>query len=349
MPVYTGIFYRYTKTTIKTNRIISDKLLTLSIFLKYFCIKTMAKSERKAQKSSKVVQSNPTKVRLICNLISFFSVMPSFIGKAFSWLFERVAVLFKTRSYTTSITNLELCLPDASDIERKKIAKQSLRHMGLLFFEAAKIWKKCQGEQYIEKIHGEEAVIKLLKNKQGILFTGSHIGNWEVALYYLGSRYPFHCMYRPPRQLEMDEVINQGRCQNSTNMIKGDSRGVMELIKVLKKGDVAAVLSDQEPGRRAGIFVPFCGKNALTMTLVQKIQQKSNAALFQVAAIKTESGKYDIHILPVVIDPKLSEQEYAAGVNKALEHIIRRYPEQYQWSYKRFKTTECGKPNPYGR
>jgi len=309
----------------------------------------MTKPKKQTQTSSKAVQSNPTKVKLICSLIGFFAVMPSFIGKAFAWLFEKLAVLFKTRSYTTSITNLELCLPENSDTERQKLARQSLRHTGQLFFEAAKIWRKCQGEQYLDRIHGEDHVHQLLKNNQGVLFTGSHIGNWEVALYYLGSRYPFHCMYRPPRQLEMDEVINHGRCQNSTNMIKGDSRGVMELIKALKSGEVGAVLSDQEPGRRAGVFVPFCGKDALTMTLVQKVQQKSHAALFQVAAIRNQNNKYDIHLIPIAIDPNLPMENYSAEVNKALESMIRRYPEQYQWSYKRFKTTECGKPNPYGR
>jgi len=307
----------------------------------------MVKPQKKTQASSKAVQSNPTKVKLICSLIGFFAVMPTFIGKVFAWLFEKAAVLFKTRSYTTSITNLELCLPDSSDVERKNLAKQSLRHTGRLFFEAAKIWRKCQGEQYLDQIHGQDHVHQLLKNNQGVLFTGSHIGNWEVALYYLGSRYPFHCMYRPPRQLEMDEVINHGRCQNSTNMIKGDSRGVMELIKALKSGEVGAVLSDQEPGRRAGVFVPFCGKDALTMTLVQKVQQKSDAALFQVAAIKNQNNKYDIHLIPIAIDPNLPTENYSTEVNKALESMIRQYPEQYQWSYKRFKTTECGKPNPY--
>lgn len=309
----------------------------------------MTKTNVKAQKTSKAVQSSPAKVALIRSLIGFFSVMPPFIGRAFAWLFEKVAVAFKTRSYTTTMTNLQLCLPERSPQERQKLARQSLRHTGGLFFEAAKIWKKCKGEQYIDQIHGQDQVKQHLENNQGVLFTGSHIGNWEVALYYLGSRYSFHCMYRPPRQLEMDEVINHGRCQNSTNMIKGDSRGVMELIKALKGGEVGAVLSDQEPGRRAGIFVPFCGKDALTMTLVQKVQQKSGAALFQVAAIKNQNNKYDVHLIPIAIDPNLPMENYSAEVNKALEGMIKRYPEQYQWSYKRFKTTECGKPNPYGR
>lgn len=295
----------------------------------------------------KSVQSDPFKVKLICSFISFFSTMPAFVGRGFAWVFAVCSKLFRTRSYTTSIKNLSLCCAEKSEKDREKIAFASLKHTGKLFFEVAKIWRKCQGERFIGRIYGEELVKDTLDNNQGVLFTGSHIGNWEVALYYLGSRFPFHCMYRPPRQQEMDEVISVGRCQNDTTMVKGDSRGVMHLINILKSGEVAAVLSDQEPGRRAGVFVPFCGKEALTMTIVQRIQQKSNAHLFQVAAIKSDDDLYDIHLIPIDIDMQASEEEYAEEVNKQLEMMIKKYPEQYQWSYKRFKTTECGGPNPY--
>ncbi|WP_223669773.1 lysophospholipid acyltransferase family protein [Kangiella shandongensis] len=307
----------------------------------------MVSPKSKALPKGKAVHSNPKKVKLICTLIGIFARMPKFVGRSFGNLFSFCSKLFKTRSYTTSLTNLAICFPDYSQAERELLAKRSLRHTGLLFFEVAKIWRKCQGEQFIDSVYGEDKVKACLAQGKGVLFTGAHIGNWEVALYYLGSRFPFHCMYRPPRQLEMDEVICHGRCQNQTSMVRGDSRGVMQLIKALKGGEVAAVLSDQEPGRGAGVFVPFCGKDALTMTLVQKVQQKSGAELFQIAAVKNESGSYDIRMEPIDLKPELDEKVYAQKVNAGLESMIRRYPEQYQWSYKRFKTTSCGGPNPY--
>ncbi|GAA4360521.1 lysophospholipid acyltransferase family protein [Kangiella marina] len=303
--------------------------------------------QKESQVKGKAIQSQPFKVKVIRALIRFFAAMPAFVGSGFSRLFATCSRVFKSRGYQTTLTNLELCLADKTVKQRQEIAADSLRHTGKLFFEAAKIWKKCEGEQFLDKIYGEALVKDTVAQGQGVLFTGSHIGNWEVALYYLGSRYPFHCMYRPPRQQEMDEVINMGRCQNDTTMVKGDSRGVMHMIKMLKNGEVAAVLSDQEPGRRAGVFVPFCGKQALTMTIVQKIQQKSDAKLFQVAAIKNDANRYDIHLMPIDINPDQSVESYAKQVNGELEGMIRQYPEQYQWSYKRFKTTECGGSNPY--
>lgn len=305
------------------------------------------KPEPKTKAKGKAVQSNPTKVKVIKACLGFFAILPTFIGSGIACLFAYSSKWFSTKSYKTSLTNIKICLPDYSKSEQEQLALKSLRHTGCLFFEVAKVWKRAKGEAYISKIYGEDKVKACLSQGKGVLITGGHIGNWEVALHYLGSRYPFHCMYRPPRQLEMDEVLSTGRCQNTTTMVKGDSRGVMHLIDRLKKAEVAAVLSDQEPGRRAGVFVPFCGKKALTMTIVQKIQQKSQSELFQIAAIRNSEGKYDIHLEPLIVDLNTDEEQYAEHVNEYIESMIKRFPEQYQWSYKRFKTTESGEPNPY--
>ncbi|ACV28031.1 lysophospholipid acyltransferase family protein [Kangiella koreensis] len=295
----------------------------------------------------KAVISSPTKVFFIRTMIRLFSIMPRFLGRWVGQLFAKISRWNKSRAFTTSKTNIEICLPDLTNQKKEAIVDQSLAHTGQLFSEAAKVWCNKNGESWIDAIYGEEKVKATLAQGKGVLITGAHIGNWEVALYYLGSRYKFHCMYRPPRQLEMDEVICKGRCKNSTTMVAGNSRGVMHLIESLKAGNVAAILSDQEPGRRAGVFVPFFGKPALTMTLVQKVQQKSNAEVYQIAAIRNEKGTFDIHLEPLDMNPEVEELKYAEKVNQHLENIIRRFPEQYQWSYKRFKTTEDGSKNIY--
>ncbi len=295
----------------------------------------------------KAVVSSPTKVFIIRTMIRVFSIMPKFVGRWVGSLFANASRWNKSRAYTTSKTNIELCLPELSTQQQQKIIHESLANTGKLFSEAAKIWCKDDAEDWLDNIYGEDAVKATLKSGKGVLITGAHVGNWEVALYYLGSRYKFCCMYRPPRQLEMDEVICKGRCKNKTTMVKGNSRGVMQLIDALKHSEVAAILSDQEPGRRAGVFVPFFGKPALTMTLVQKVQQKSHADVYQIAAIRNEKGKFDIYLEPLNMEPELDELAYASKVNQHLEKMIRQFPEQYQWSYKRFKTTEDGSKNIY--
>jgi len=295
----------------------------------------------------KAVTSSPAKVFLIRVFIRLCSIMPKQAGRWLGKQFAAVSTRRKNRAYSTSVTNVAVCLPELDQEQQQKIVYESLVNTGQLFAEAAKIWCQSNPEWWIDNIYGEKAVKETLNQGKGVLITGAHIGNWEAALYYLGSRYNFHCMYRPPRHLEMDKVICKGRCKNSTTMVKGNSKGVMHLIDVLQQGSVAAILSDQEPGRRAGIFVPFFGKPALTMTLIQKVQQKSNAEVYQIAAIRNATGRFDIHLEPLHMDPSLDELAYATEVNQHLEAMIRRFPEQYQWSYKRFKTTVDGSKNIY--
>ena len=295
----------------------------------------------------KVVQSDPKKVALIRGVLRFFAFLPLPLGRALGVWIMKLGKLTNSRAYRTTKTNIEICLSELDKQQQKQLINGSLRSTGFLFAEVAKTWIKPQSIQWVDNIYGLEQVQASLQNGKGVLFTGSHIGNWEVALQFLGSQFTFNCMYRPPRQLEMDEVISSGRSQNNTKMLRGDLKGVMQMIKALKSGEVAAVLSDQEPGRKSGIFVPFFGKKALTMNLVQKMQQKSDADLYQIAAIRNKKGMFDIHMPPINIDIAQSEAVYAEQINTKLETMIKHFPEQYQWSYKRFKTTEDGSANIY--
>ncbi len=261
----------------------------------------------------------------------------------------RLAMLFNSRSYYVSKVNIGICYPDRSQAWQKKLAKESLIHTFKIAPEIAKAWLRPCIEDWLDQVYGADKIKQDIANGQGILITGSHIGNWEVALFYLGKTFDFTCMYRKPRYQELDEIICKGRCKNTTAMVPGDSKGLREFLKVLKDCKVAALLSDQEPGGNTGVFVPFFGKKAKTMNLIQKVQKKANAKIYQIAAIQKPCGKYDIFLPVVDIDPELSEQEYSEKLNLELEKMIRDYPEQYQWSYKRFKTTEDGSKNPYSK
>ncbi|NVK21704.1 MAG: lysophospholipid acyltransferase family protein [Kangiellaceae bacterium] len=295
----------------------------------------------------KVVQSDAKKVALIRGALRLFAWLPLSVGRALGSAMMKFGKLTNSRAYRTTKTNIETCLPELTDKQQQELINKSLQSTGSLFAEVAKTWVKPQSIQWVDNIYGLEQVSASLQNGKGVLFTGAHVGNWEVALYFLGDQFTFNCMYRPPRQLEMDEVISKGRSQNETKMLRGDLKGVMQMIKALKQGEVAALLSDQEPGRKSGIYVPFFGKKALTMNLVQKMQQKSGAELYQIAAIRNQQGRFDIYMEPIKIDVEQDEKSYAEQINLTLEAMIKRFPEQYQWSYKRFKSTEDGSPNIY--
>ncbi len=299
--------------------------------------------------NSKASQSKPLKTRLICTVIWIFAKLPFFISKPLMSFCAKLAIFFQSRSYQTTKTNILLCYPDKTVAKQKALITKSLKHTFRIAPEIAKAWINPCIQDWIGNVYGEEAIKQDLKDDRSVLITGAHIGNWEVALFYLGKTFDFTCMYRKPRYQELDNVICQGRCKNETKMVPGDAQGLRQFLTDLKKCRVAALLSDQEPGGDTGVFAPFFGHSAKTMDLIQKIQKRSKAKLYQIAAIQNAEGLYDIHLGPINIDLELESQHFAAQLNLALEAIIRRYPEQYQWSYKRFKTTEDGSPNPYSK
>ncbi|NVJ64952.1 MAG: lysophospholipid acyltransferase family protein [Gammaproteobacteria bacterium] len=299
--------------------------------------------------SSKNSESKPIKTQLVYGLIWLFAKLPLGFTQWLMGLFARLAMLLNSRSYHVSLVNIGLCFPDLSAHEQKVLAQKSLLHTFKIAPEIAKAWLNPCIQDWIENVYGEASIQEDLANGHGVLITGSHLGNWEVALFYLGKTFDFTCMYRKPRYQELDDIICKGRCKNTTVMVPGDAKGLREFLKVLKACKVAALLSDQEPGGDTGVFVPFFGQEAKTMDLIQKIQKKSKAKLYQIAAIKNANGKYDIHLPSIEIDTELSAADYASQLNLELEKIIRKYPEQYQWSYKRFKTTQDGSANPYAK
>ncbi len=296
---------------------------------------------------SKKTESRPFKVRLIYGFLWLIARIPLFISQPVMSFLARVAILVKSRSYRFSAINIDICFPEKTSKEKKELVKKSLIHTFRIAPEIAKAWLKPCIADWLGEVHGEEAIKKDLANGKGILITGSHIGNWEVALFYLGKTFDFTCMYRKPRYQEMDDIICKGRCKNTTVMVPGDSNGFKAFLMALKKCKVAALLSDQEPGKHTGIFAPFFGHPAKTMDLIQKIEAKTNTSVYQIAAIKSHAGKYDIYLEPINIDSELSEVEYATKLNLELESMIRKFPEQYQWSYRRFKLQPAGRSSLY--
>ncbi len=296
---------------------------------------------------SKKTESRPIKVRLIYGFLWLIARIPLFISQPVMSFSARVAILVKSRSYRFSAINIDICFPEKTTKEKKDLVKKSLIHTFQIAPEIAKAWLKPCIADWLGEVHGEEAIKKDLANGKGILITGSHIGNWEVALFYLGKTFDFTCMYRKPRYQEMDDIICKGRCKNTTVMVPGDAKGFKAFLTALKKCKVAALLSDQEPGKDTGVFAPFFGHPAKTMDLIQKVESKTNSSVYQIAAIKSHTGKYDIYLESINIDSELAEVEYATKLNQELESMIRKYPEQYQWSYRRFKLQPEGRSSLY--
>ena len=165
-----------------------------------------------------------------------------------------------------------------------------------------------------------------------------------AGLYY-SSRHPLTILYRPSR-LGLDGLSRQGRGRLGGKVVATDASGVRTLLTSLRAGEVLGILPDQDPGEEGGVFAPFFGISASTMTLVSRLALKSQVPVFLTWAERLPRGRGFILHLRVLSEVTAagSLAESVAALNRSVEAAVRSLPAQYLWAYKRFKTRPPSAP-----
>lgn len=238
--------------------------------------------------------------------------------------------------------NLALCFPEWSAVARAALLRRNLREIGKSLLELGPLWL-WRGERVLSLVRGsvagEDLLASAVRQGRGVILLTPHLGAWEMAGLYYSSRYPLTILYRPSR-LGLDALSCQGRGRLGGKVVATDPSGVRALLAALRNGEVLGILPDQDPGAENGVFVPFFGILASTMTLVSRLALKTGAPVFLTWAERLPHGQgFSLHlrVLPEVTAAR-SLEESAAALNRGLEAAIRALPAQYLWVYKRFKT-----------
>jgi len=128
------------------------------------------------------------------------------------------------------------------------------------------------------------------------------------------------------------------RSRDKLTMAPANQSGVRTLVKTLKRGNTIGILPDQVPVLGEGVWAPFFGRPAYTMTLVERLQSLTGATIFILGAKRHEKG-CGFTILHKRMNEPLSNDpvEAATQINAEMEAMIRQMPEQYLWGYNRFR------------
>lgn len=222
------------------------------------------------------------------------------------------------------------------------VVKRVVQETGKGGLELAIAW--CRSPEYIASLvvdcRGWEHVEAALAAGRGIVFVTPHLGSYDIAGRYLSHRLPFPltAMYRPPKLTWLEPVMNSGRKRGNGRTAPATPAGVRILLKALKNGEATIVLPDQVPSSGEGVWAPFFGTPAYTMTLVPRLAQLKNVVVLYFAGERLADGKgFIVHIQPPTEPFDGDKEGDAARVNLAVESLIRHFPEQYLWSYNRFK------------
>jgi len=213
------------------------------------------------------------------------------------------------------------------------------------------LWGRPAGESVLGKVvswSGVEEVEAALAAKKGVIFITPHVGSWELLGQAVAERFaaaygPMTALYRPARKAWMSELVAGSRENRvGLKMLPTNTAGVRGLMRALKSGGYTGILPDQVPPLGQGVWVPFFGRPAYTMTLLPRLAQQTGARVFMVVGERLAPGRgYAIRFEALdhtaLGDPKAPVEDAAAAMNAGIEKLIRELPGQYVWDYARYK------------
>lgn len=279
-------------------------------------------------------------------LLRGFSLLPLWlchvIGAALGW----VMAALPTNLRRITRINIQQCLPELSPAKRARLVRDSLISTGMTIAETGPMWHWSgpQLHDLVRKVSGEHFIVEGMRSGNGVILAAPHLGCWEIIGVYCSQRYPMITLYRPPRLQQLDSIMRRARSRFGGRLAPTDRTGVRLLYQALRSGALVGILPDQEPAGGQGLFSPFFGVAANTMVLLPRLARNSGATvLFAYAERLPRGSGYHIHFVPAAAGVDAEDLEAAVGhVNRGVERCIRNLPEQYQWSYKRFRSRPPG-------
>ena len=291
------------------------------------------------------------KGRIAVGFLHFFAALPFPMAQAFGRSIGRLSYRLNTKDVRLARINLKTCYPQWQDKKVEEFLKKTMQQSGMLAAETAYVWLNEPKHvlQRIGRVNGEQIMKSAVDAGQGVIVILPHLGNWEMLNAYILNKYPGSAMYTPARLAAVNEIMVSGRERTGLKLEEASAKGVMGLFKKLKKGETLFILPDQEPDFKGGEFASFFDTPALTMTLISKLAHKSQCRLVFAYALRSEChDSFDIQFLSG--DPEIANEDMLKAtfhLNQMIELAVKTCPEQYIWTYKRFKTRPEGLPSIY--
>jgi Kdo2-lipid IVA lauroyltransferase/acyltransferase len=287
---------------------------------------------------------------LLHALIALVGRLPLRHLHALGALLGRAVRALNNRECRVSRRNLELCLPELEAGVRERLLAQSLVEDGRTLFETCLLWTRPQAENLalIREVEGEALFRAALSSGRGLIVAAPHLGNWELLNQYLAAQAPVSIVYRPPRQRFVELLLRRVRQHPGVTQVRAEAAGVRQLFRDLKAGGMLGILPDQQPKQGEGEHAPFFGLPALTMSLVSRLLERSEAALlFAFAERLPDAQGFRIVFLAPPEGIAGSGRQALAALNAGVEACVRRALPQYQWGYKRFSMQPHGRHSVY--
>ncbi len=282
--------------------------------------------------------------------------MPREVARGLAGVLAWCVYRFMGRLRYVGLRNLALAYPEQSDAWRKTMLRGVYRHLGWQLVEFCRMGRYTP-ENTRNWIHtdGLEHYLAARDRGKGVLVLTGHLGAWELSSFYHSLMgYPMGMVIRRLDNRLLDRFVNGIRCLHGNRVLHKDdfARG---LLKAMHAGESVGILMDTNMTPPQGVFVDFFGRKACTASGLARVALKTGAAVLPGFLLwEPDERRYllrfgaELHFARTgdhEADVLAATQQCAA----VTEAWIRRYPDQWLWIHRRWKTRPAGEPALYGR
>jgi len=287
------------------------------------------------------------------SVLGFLGWLPHRLARGVCAFLAVLSYAFWPHLRRVGLFNLRIAFPDWSDDQRRKVLLGEFRNLGRMLADFAHF--PHLNRQNIERLviyDGFENYDEARKKGRGIIFLTAHFGNWELGSFAHGVYgYPCNFVVREMDNPLIDELINRFRCASGGRAIE-KREFARQVLRAFERNEAVGILMDQNMLAGEGTFVDFFGLPASTTTGPARVARRTGAAVILGLVIwDSKLKKYRLRFDRVdwikCEDPEEEIAVNTANFTRRIEEYIRRYPDQWLWVHRRWKTRPIGEPPLY--
>ncbi len=292
--------------------------------------------------------------RLVVAVARALGLLPRSVARGISGAIAWLVYTLLGRLRRVGERNLQLALPALSSKTRKKILRGVYRHLGWQLVEFCRMQRySAKNVQDWIRTEGLEHYLAAHSKGKGVLVLTGHLGAWELSSFYHSLMgHPMGMVIRRLDNRKLDEFVNRIRCLHGNHVLHKDdfARGLM---LAMRKGEAVGILMDTNMTPPQGIFARFFGIEACTASGLTHVALKTGAAVVPGFMLwEPKERRYVLHFGPELQftrtgRPKEDVLAATQQCNDVLESWIRRYPDQWLWIHRRWKTRPPGEAGLY--
>lgn len=214
---------------------------------------------------------------------------------------------------------------------------RAIKASGMLFSDSLWIWRNPQKALQLVEIQNWTLVEEAINEGHGLVMLTPHLGGFEIIPRVLAQHFPATILYRPSRQAWLNEVVEAGRAYPNMHFVPTNLQGVRQMTRALTRGEAIGILPDQVPSGGEGVWVPFFGRPAYTTPLPARLANRNHTPVVMFTAKRKALGRGWLMQATRLTPLSEDASNAAAEINIALENAVLVAPEQFIWSYNRYK------------